>query len=129
MNCKYRILISWVIVLSAAIGYLIIGEKFQYALFISFAIAVVFRDVRREKFFWKTTGSKSSSIIKVIFFWVLLWLGYILYNFHTASPVGTFRMSNVEWLLFCAPIAFTYIYYEIQLFNNCEKYYQKKSRD
>ena len=88
-----------------------------------FFLALLFRDTKKEIPYWKSAGNNPGIILKALFAWSLLWLAYIIFQFYNSDPIGSHTLSATQWVSFGIPIAFVYIYYEIQLFKHCEKYY------
>jgi len=101
---------------------IILGSSVYYLSAFCF-LAPFFRNIPKEKIYWKSAGNNPGVILKTLFLWSILWLAYIMFEFYSTSPMGTHTLSVTEWALFGIPIAFVYIFYEIQLYKQCDNYY------
>lgn len=122
MNCKTRIILSWVVIGSPLALIALVGSG-SYALLGICFFALLFRDTRKEIPYWKAAGKKPGFVLKVVFTWSLLWLAYILFKFYTSDPIGSHTLTVEQWAYFGVPIAFVYVFYEILLLKHCENYY------
>jgi hypothetical protein len=122
MDCKTKIILSWILILSPLAAIFLFGMG-SYALSAICFFALLFRDTKKEIPYWKSAGKNPGIILKALFTWSLLWLAYILFEFYSSDPIGSHTLSATEWASFGIPIVFVYIFYEIQLFKHCEKYY------
>ena len=122
MDCKSKILLSWLFITAPFIAIFVFGIG-SYELSALCFIALMFRNANKEKHYWRNAGNKPGIILKSLFAWSLLCLTYIMFKFYSTNPVGTYELSGSQWLLFGVPILFVYVFYEIQLYKHCEKYY------
>ena len=120
MECKTRTLISWAFI---AFGIWLmlfssIPNKMSAFAMLPF---LFFRSTKADQEYYKNIGKNPGILLKLSFTWMLCWLGYILFNYYQTNPIGTFTLTNTQWLLFISPLLLIFLIYEVLWYLSCSK--------
>lgn len=119
MDCKFRTKLSW--------SFLAAGIIFTFALQLPYKIIafsflpyLFIRSTKEDKGYWKEISSNPGALLKLVFIYMLSWLTYILFNYYQTEPIGTFRLTTIQWGFFICPLPILFIYYELKWYLTCE---------
>ncbi len=119
MNCREKVVISWVIIaIAVSLAFIIQGNPLIQAIAV-FAL-VALRASNEETRYWRRVGSSKNPIVLFAFIWMVCWLIFILYRYFESKPPGSNELSLVQWLSFLSVPVATLAYYEYKWFLSCQ---------
>jgi hypothetical protein len=120
VECKTRILISWVFLAAGILLTIFSNAPYEISAFTMLPFLFL-RSTKEDKEYYKNIGKKSGVLLKLSFLWMLSWLIYVLYNYYQTVPIGVFTLSSNQLFLFISPLLLIFVIYEVIWFISCKK--------